>query len=329
MVYGIRSAENGAPSSRVEGNKESTVECNTRSSTTSTSDRDRDQGLSQLQLQSRGSASMTTNMYGHGQLFGGGGVARFASFSGGPPAYSEIAPSSSTFGYAASAVSMADSSPSQAFRAQQTAYSRRAASRGDSFDAFSSAASEKAPSRRGRALPAARDEDSDQSFCETSGPHGGTAWLQDQAPPPPDRQSSAPKYRMGSHGSRRQQRSSHLTASYNADDSRQLDPLAQIISLQRWQGDWEFDHALLDACGLANSSKAHALLIESSQTSSWKSIWGTILVVVYLERKMVAEKDVWELVVDKAKAFLQLWGVNMQDEMGKSPLKELLMDIRG
>lgn len=48
---------------------------------------------------------------------------------------------------------------------------------------------------------------------------------------------------------------------------------------------------------------------------------------MFLERNMVAEKDVWELMVDKAKDFLQQCGANMREEMGKSPLKELLMDI--
>lgn len=312
----------------VEGNKELTQEGHTRSSTR---DRDRNQPVLQrgFQPQSRGSANMRTIAYPQGHLFGGGAVtANSASFSGGLLAYSEMAPSPSTFGYAASASSMKDLSLFQSSGAPQMAQYQHAARQSSPFDAFGSATRGRAHSRQVQALPAASDEDSYESACESQGTIGGN--LKRQAPPAPARQSVAPKYRMLSMGAQRQQSqqsASHQTAASNAEGPRQLDPLAQIISLQRFQGNWEFDQALLDVCGLANSSKARALLIELSQTSSWKSIWGTILVVVYLECKMMAEKDVWELVVNKAKGFLQLLGVNMQVEMEKSPLKEVLMEI--
>lgn len=307
----------------VEGNKESSQEGNTRFST---SDRDYDEGL--LQLGGRGSANMRTSTPGRGNLFGG--VANSASFYGELPAYFQMARSSSVFAHGASTFSLANSSPPLDSEAAYPSYQCRAPPPPSSFEAYGSAASEGAKRCRGRAPSAASDEDSDQSFQSASGPRGtfgGSASLKHGAPPPAAQQFSAPKYRRVSQYSQHQQSSSPPTAASNAEDPRPLDPLAQIMALQRFQGNWEFDQALLNACGLANNSKAHALLIESPQTSTWKSIWGTILVVVYMERNMVAEKDVWELVVDKAKVFLQQRGVNMKEEMGKSPLKELLMDI--
>ena len=244
---------------------------------------------------------MGTSTPGHGYLF-----ANFASFGRGPPR--AMAASSGTFGSGASNLG---SHSFEASGAAQTAYYCHAPVQRESRAAYGSAAPQialsrqSAQSRQSPVLPAASDEDSDESCNESGGTFDGNASLKHGAPPAPARQSSAPKYRIGSRGSRYQKCSFRPTAASNAEDVPQVDPLAQIISLQRFQGDGEFDQALLDVCGLANSSKAHALLIESSQISSWKSIWGTILVVVFLERNMVAEKDVWELVVDKAKDFLQ------------------------
>ena len=301
----------------VDGNKETTEEGNAR---VSASDSDHHPGSL---FRGGGSIGMGTSTPGHGYLF-----ANSASFGRGPPR--AMAASSGTFGSGASNLG---SHSFEASGAAQTAYYCHAPVQRESRAAYGSAAPQialsrqSAQSRQSPVLPAASDEDSDESCNESGGTFDGNASLKHGAPPAPARQSSAPKYRIGSRGSRYQKCSFRPTAASNAEDVPQVDPLAQIISLQRFQGDWEFDQALLDVCGLANSSKAHALLIESSQISSWKSIWGTILVVVFLERNMVAEKDVWELVVDKAKDFLQQWGVDMQEEMGKSPLKELLQDI--
>ena len=106
---------------------------------------------------------------------------------------------------------------------------------------------------------------------------------------------------------------------------QQADPLDQIISLQQFQGCWEWTQALLNACGVFGGSITDTMHADNSTSEpSRKTVWATILAVVFLERKMAAEADAWELVVDKAKSFLQQIGVNMQVEMGKSPLKELI-----
>lgn len=186
---------------------------------------------------------MGTSTPGHGYLF-----ANFASFGRGPPR--TVAASSGTFG--SGALNLGSHSFEAPGAAERAYYCHAPVQQ----------------SRLSRVLPAASDEDSDKSCNEFGGTFGGNASLKHGASPAPARQSSAPKYRIGSRGSRYQKCLFRPTAAFNAEDSRQLDLLAQIISLQQFQEDQEFDQVLLDVCGLANSSKAHALLIESSQILS-------------------------------------------------------------
>ena len=108
--------------------------------------------------------------------------------------------------------------------------------------------------------------------------------------------------------------------------TRPGDALGRIISLQRFQGFWELDHALLDACGVAKSAAAGTM--QSSAEPLCKTIWATILAIVFLERVLVTDKEAWELVVHKAEGWLQNSGVHdRQAEMKRSPLKELLAEI--
>ena len=108
---------------------------------------------------------------------------------------------------------------------------------------------------------------------------------------------------------------------------RRGDALGRIISLQRFQGFWELDHALLDVCGVAQSAAAGTM--QSSTEPLRKTVWATVLAIVFLERVLPADKEAWELVVDKAEGWLQNSGVhNLQAEMERSPLKELLAEIR-
>ena len=106
--------------------------------------------------------------------------------------------------------------------------------------------------------------------------------------------------------------------------------LDRVISLQRFQGFWELDHALLDVCGVAKSTAAGTMQADQSSAEPIRKtiVWATILAIFYLERVLATDKEAWELVVDKAKAFLQNSGVHMQTEMELSPLKELLGEIR-
>ena len=96
------------------------------------------------------------------------------------------------------------------------------------------------------------------------------------------------------------------------------DSLEQIISLQSFQGFWEFGQAVLDACGIKMTASA---------TDSSTRVAATILAISFLERKMAGEKDTWELIVEKAKGWLDTQGVKLDEEVEKEPLKGLISQL--
>lgn len=126
--------------------------------------------------------------------------------------------------------------------------------------------------------------------------------------------------RRGSFGATGGVQAASLSDSDDGEDASAVnrDPLDQIISLQSFQGFWEFEQALLDACGI----KKGALAPDSSQR-----IAGTILAIEFLERKMAGQKDTWELIVEKAQDWLKSKGVKMEEEMEKEPLRGLISNL--
>lgn len=85
------------------------------------------------------------------------------------------------------------------------------------------------------------------------------------------------------------------------------DPLQALVALQTFEGYWEFDAALLNIIGI--SSAQHKV-----PEGLHVRLWATILAVCFLERKMKGEKEAWEMVVEKARGWLEGVGV---DEGGK------------
>ncbi|KAG7007803.1 hypothetical protein G7Y79_00008g024410 [Physcia stellaris] len=105
-------------------------------------------------------------------------------------------------------------------------------------------------------------------------------------------------------------------------------PLDIIISLQHFTGFWEFNKDLLSVCGIGTSAAAGTMLASaSSGQPSRGQVWATVLAITFLERKMTSEKDTWELIVDKAKVWLQSNGVSMEKEAETEPLKALLSEL--
>lgn len=78
------------------------------------------------------------------------------------------------------------------------------------------------------------------------------------------------------------------------------DPLHQIISLQCFDGSWPLK-PLLKILSLSDNPAATGPGGEKPQV---EKIWATILAIKYLEIKMAHEKDAWELLVEKAKGWL-------------------------
>jgi len=78
------------------------------------------------------------------------------------------------------------------------------------------------------------------------------------------------------------------------------DPLHQIISLQCFDGSWTLK-PLLKTLGLPDNPAATG---PGGKEPKAEKIWATILAIKYLEIKMAHEKDAWELLVEKAKGWL-------------------------
>jgi len=74
-----------------------------------------------------------------------------------------------------------------------------------------------------------------------------------------------------------------------------------LISLQTFEGFWEWKGELFSACGVTEKdvdAKYEAWMVE-------KNVLATALAIRYLEVALNIEKDTWELIVDKAKAWVQ------------------------
>jgi hypothetical protein len=76
-------------------------------------------------------------------------------------------------------------------------------------------------------------------------------------------------------------------------DKRQI--FSQLIKLQQFNGSWADAKAVASACGIA---------FTAAPAGVDASVWATLLAVSYLENKLGEFKDEWELVVDKARRWL-------------------------
>lgn len=84
-----------------------------------------------------------------------------------------------------------------------------------------------------------------------------------------------------------------------------------MIDMQSFEGTWEVSEELLNIMSLK------AWTYQSMDTARM-----TMLVIVFLQEKMASEKDVWELVVDKAETWLQ------GSAIGKERLAEMGAEAR-
>lgn len=93
-----------------------------------------------------------------------------------------------------------------------------------------------------------------------------------------------------------------LTPTPPPQNPSETSPLHQIISLQTFEGFWEFHAALLNIIQI--SSNEHKV-----PEGLHLRLWATILAITFLERKMEWEKEAWEMVVEKARGWLLGVGV--------------------
>ncbi|KAL9635047.1 MAG: hypothetical protein Q9164_003710 [Protoblastenia rupestris] len=83
-----------------------------------------------------------------------------------------------------------------------------------------------------------------------------------------------------------------------------------IIARQTFEGSWEYDPKLPS---LLNLDESELMMKEQEEK---RLIWVTLLVVAFLENKMAAEQEIWDLVVEKAKSWLATCGIDFDSPWG-------------
>ena len=85
------------------------------------------------------------------------------------------------------------------------------------------------------------------------------------------------------------------------------DAIYELIALQTFAGYWKLDTKLMKTVGVTEDKAV-------PPNGCKPNVWATILAIAYLEAEMVAEKDIWELVVEKALDWMDtLEGVKEKD----------------
>jgi len=86
--------------------------------------------------------------------------------------------------------------------------------------------------------------------------------------------------------------------------------LERLVQKQAFDGTWSRADLECDAMGV-DREQARELMVNIAKLGPFKgenaagTVVATALVVLYLETKLVAEKDTWELVVEKARMWLE------------------------
>ncbi|KAF2429445.1 hypothetical protein EJ08DRAFT_698364 [Tothia fuscella] len=88
----------------------------------------------------------------------------------------------------------------------------------------------------------------------------------------------------------------------SAKPSPPKDPLQALVELQTFEGFWEWSKELCAVLG------ADMAVIQKKLSGADKKVLATALAVRYFEVKLTGERDSWELVVEKAKGWLEMAG---------------------
>lgn len=139
----------------------------------------------------------------------------------------------------------------------------------------------------------------------------------DVDPPAAQQQSAQPQLN--------QLHSHHLPAARPADvdwnKASDADKVLHVIALQAFDGWWEFSPQLMPVIGVTHGDVTQEPVIRSEQL---RRVLATMCVVVWLEEKMRSEEEVWELVVEKARAWVVetvgVEGVRKQEVEARSVL---------
>ena len=97
-----------------------------------------------------------------------------------------------------------------------------------------------------------------------------------------------------------------------ASSNPALEKVLAFIERQSFEGWWNYEDNLVKELLGFDESKA----LPTSPQGIEGKVWMTLLIVVFLETKMEAQKGVWELVVEKARGWVveQLGGMEAVEE---------------
>ncbi|TAQ88134.1 hypothetical protein B7494_g3537 [Chlorociboria aeruginascens] len=99
------------------------------------------------------------------------------------------------------------------------------------------------------------------------------------------------------------------------------DKVHAVINLQSFEGFWEDLHSSLYGTAYFDFIDELDVMLQGKKNVLEKRALTTLMVVLWLELAMSADKDTWELVVEKARAWLET-------NMGKEELEELEESVR-
>jgi hypothetical protein len=89
------------------------------------------------------------------------------------------------------------------------------------------------------------------------------------------------------------------------------DKMHAIIRLQKSNGSWDWTQQLQDTLGIIDTNHRHPRL--------QNAVVATALAVAFLSNRMANEAHTWELIVEKAKAWLvQQYGVDVKNEISEA-----------
>jgi len=87
-----------------------------------------------------------------------------------------------------------------------------------------------------------------------------------------------------------------------------------MVLLQHADGSWTLEKQFCDILGKSEED----LTSSSPDASIPTAVWATALALVWLQVKYPNKKDVWELLYDKGKLYLQQSGVDVTQWLSKA-----------
>ncbi|KAK1255667.1 hypothetical protein MKX07_007926 [Trichoderma sp. CBMAI-0711] len=82
-------------------------------------------------------------------------------------------------------------------------------------------------------------------------------------------------------------------------------PLLTLTTLQNFAGNWQWEARLEAVLGITEELAADRVQLPGDQSPQETDVLATLCVVVFLKKKLAAEQEIWELLVQKAEDWLE------------------------